>query len=48
MVHADLKKAVDRSLEELFNDTSVSQLTTKDELEDIIDRIENMIDTLIP
>jgi len=48
MAHADLKKAVEKSLEALFNDTSVSQLTTKDELEDIIDRIENMIDTLNP
>ena len=48
MAQEDLIKAVNDALENLFSDTSVDQNTTRDHLEDIIDHIENMIDTLNP
>ncbi len=48
MSHEQLIKAVTVAIENLFNDTSVAQITTRDDLEEIVNNIENMIDTLNP
>ncbi len=48
MIHEELIRVTITALENLFNDTSVSQNTTRDDLEDIINHIDNMIDTLSP
>lgn len=48
MTHEELIKAVNDAIENLFSDTSVAQITTMDDLGDIIDHVNSLMDTLNP
>ncbi len=46
MEHGELVRAARKAADTLFTDQTVTQRETKDDLMDLVDYIENMIDTL--